>query len=444
MSVNLNRNVDDAFYRYKMPPITAKVEGKGNGIKTVIVNMVEIAKALGRSPEYSTKYFGCELGAQTQIDTKNERYIVNGEHEAKRLQDLLDGFIKKFVLCGKCGNPETNMVIKSEKISLQCIACGNVTAVDMRHKLTTFILKNPPADSHKSAAPKDLKKEKKEKRAKKAAEAGEQEAEEAAEPAQRTRSEANDDDDFGDDATEEAARARALAQLSAGIASLTVTDDLERSSSDRLDLFRSFVVANTGDSKFGSKVVAEAERLDCKEKGIMVLVDTLLNSDTEFVSRAKTYAALILRFVSGNAKAQKYFIHALELLTVTHPKLVDKFAALLKSLYDLDLLEEEGIYAWAEKVSKKYVSKEHATKLHEKAAPFIAWLREAEEESSEEEEDEDEVEVTFGSGANQAEDDDDDDDAAEEAPAPVYQHTRGLTVPKAAAVADDDIDIDAI
>jgi translation initiation factor 5 len=24
-----------------------------------------------------TKYFGCELGAQTQIDLKNERYIVN-------------------------------------------------------------------------------------------------------------------------------------------------------------------------------------------------------------------------------------------------------------------------------------------------------------------------------------------------------------------------------
>ncbi len=46
----MNRNLTDQFYRYKMPKLMAKVEGKGNGIKTVIVNMVEIAKALNRPP----------------------------------------------------------------------------------------------------------------------------------------------------------------------------------------------------------------------------------------------------------------------------------------------------------------------------------------------------------------------------------------------------------
>uniref|UniRef100_A0A8C8W4W7 Eukaryotic translation initiation factor 5 n=1 Tax=Peromyscus maniculatus bairdii TaxID=230844 RepID=A0A8C8W4W7_PERMB len=52
MSVNVNRSVSDQFYhRYKMPRLIAKVEGKGHGIKTVIVNMVDVAKALNRPPK---------------------------------------------------------------------------------------------------------------------------------------------------------------------------------------------------------------------------------------------------------------------------------------------------------------------------------------------------------------------------------------------------------
>ena len=57
-----------------------------------------------------TKYFGCELGAQTQFDIKNDRFIVNGSHDASKLQSLLDGFIKRFVLCFECSNPETILV----------------------------------------------------------------------------------------------------------------------------------------------------------------------------------------------------------------------------------------------------------------------------------------------------------------------------------------------
>ena len=49
----------------------------------------------------------------------------------------------------------------------------------------------------------------------------------------------------------------------------------------------------------------------------------------------------------------------------------------------------------ASQVSKKHVKKEVSKQIHEKAAPFIKWLREAEEETSEEEEEEDGVEVVY-------------------------------------------------
>lgn len=98
-----------------------------------------------------TKFFGCELGAQTSM--ADERYIVNGAHTQERLLELLDVFIVKFVLCGACDNPETELVItgkgKNEDIHKDCKACGRQTGVDMRHKLTTYILKNPPAKKGK-------------------------------------------------------------------------------------------------------------------------------------------------------------------------------------------------------------------------------------------------------------------------------------------------------
>lgn len=145
-TLNVNRSVTDIYYRYKMPRICAKVEGKGNGIKTVIVNMAEVAKALNRPATYPTKYFGCELGAQTQFDHKNERFIVNGSHDATKLQDLLDGFIRKYVLCPDCDNPETDLIIASKKetISQTCKACGYHGLLKIQHKVNTFILKNPP------------------------------------------------------------------------------------------------------------------------------------------------------------------------------------------------------------------------------------------------------------------------------------------------------------
>jgi translation initiation factor 5 len=139
-----------------MPLLTTKIEGKGNGIKTVIPNMSDVARALSRPPTYPTKFFGCELGAQTTFDEKNDRYIVNGAHSADRLRELLDGFIDKFVLCGSCKNPETEILVLStgrggrgEDIVRDCKACGERTGVDMRHKLTTFIVKNPPVKAKK-------------------------------------------------------------------------------------------------------------------------------------------------------------------------------------------------------------------------------------------------------------------------------------------------------
>ncbi|ONK81700.1 uncharacterized protein A4U43_C01F31990 [Asparagus officinalis] len=156
-------NSDDAFYRYKMPKMITKIEGRGNGIKTNIVNMVEIAKALARPASYTTKYFGCELGAQSKFDEKTGTSLVNGAHDTAKLAGLLENFIKKYVQCYGCGNPETEIIItKTEMITMKCAACGFTSDVDMRDKLTTFILKNPPEQKKGSKDKKAMRRAEKE------------------------------------------------------------------------------------------------------------------------------------------------------------------------------------------------------------------------------------------------------------------------------------------
>lgn len=393
----------------------AKVEGKGNGIKTVIVNMAEVAKAIGRPPTYPTKYFGCELGAQTLFDFKNERFIVNGSHDAVKLQDLLDGFIRKFVLCPECENPETDLIVSTKKntVSQGCKACGYHGLLISNHKLMTFILKNPP-NLNPATQGSSLTEGKRNKRSKKTnGEGGQENADESgldnsnldASQTLDNNGEGADEDDKGwtVDVSEEAVRAR-MQDLTDGAKNMTISDDLEKTEKERMDIFYVLVkkkldagvLEKTEDQK---ELLAEAERLEIKTKAPLVLMELLF--DQNALQQAKKYRVLLLRFTLNDKKAQRYLIGGLEQVVALHKDvLLPRVPALLKLLYDLDILQEASILEWAEKVSKKYVSKEISQEIHDKAAPFTKWLKEADEESSESEEDEDDdVEIEYNDRA---------------------------------------------
>lgn len=356
-SVNVNRNVSDAFYRYKMPRIQAKVEGKGNGIKTVIVNMVDVAKAIGRPATYPTKYFGCELGAQTQFDFKNERFIVNGSHDATKLQDLLDGFIRKYVLCPACDNPETELMVSSKKgtISQGCKACGHHGLLESNHKLNTYILKNPPS-LNPAVQGSSLTEGKRGKRSKRAnGDAGATAATVAATtngndrscspendvnnsadivvepPPERTISHNEDDDKWAVDVSEEAVRAR-LQDLTDGAKGMTISDDLDKSEKERMDMFYKLVKCRRDAGQLDNnhkELVAEAERLEIKTKAPLILAELLF--DQAIAAQAKKYRVLLLRFTHDDIKAQKYLIRGIEQVIALHKDiLMPKVPGILK------------------------------------------------------------------------------------------------------------------
>lgn len=457
MALNINRNVDDIFYRYKMPRLLAKVEGKGNGIKTVIANMSEVGKALNRPPTYATKYFGCELGAQTQFDLKNERYIVNGEHDAAKLQDLVHGFIKKFVLCPECENPETVLTVKGQKISQSCKACGNVGTIDPRHKLTTYILKNPPdyvvADKDNPSV--TIGKKGKARRGKD--QQGSTPTEQGGTPTPGEnggQQDGNDDtrdnsdefepDDWGSsDGDKDAVDGGDL--VPNRMAALTMNSDLEKSMGERLDMFYGFL----GDQKKKSSsldpklVVSEAERLDVKDKAVLLLFRVLFEGEPDKMqSYIKPNRTLLLRFTLNNKKAQRYLLGGFEQLVIAHKSiLLPKVPHVLKAFYDEDIIEERELLDWGEKSSKKYVTKEENKDIRAKAEPFLKWLREAEEEESSEDSDDDKngVDVAFEEEGRQH-------GGAKTASTPATPHPKqnGTTGDEGKEGKGDDFDIDDI
>lgn len=474
----MNRGLTDQFYRYKMPKIIAKVEGKGNGIKTVLVNMSEVAKALNRPPTYPTKYFGCELGAQTQLDAKNDRYIVNGAHEAAKLQDILDGFIRRYVLCASCDNPETVLGVLQRKgiITTKCRACGHAGTLDGAHKLNTFILKNPPpaqegpkgsqaaavaaataaatAAEGGGAAKKTSKRRSRDERRSTTDNnggGGKLQNGGTGEDGAQQEFEEPPEDDWGDDVdddwaedTSEDAKARRLEALTAGAKGLMLDDDLEKTEQERMDIFYNYVKGRLSAGALDAKeVVGEAERLEVRDKAPLVLCELLFNEG--ILGQVAAQRPLLLRFTHGNHRAQRYLLGGIEQVVKEHSTaLLPRVPHLLKLLYDQDIVEEEVLLDWSKRVSKKYVSKEVAQEIHERARPFIKWLQEAEEEESSSEDgdgddsQDENVEVVYSdrhiSSSIQ--------EVKEQPKAPPAAATAATT--KAKGADEDDIDIDAI
>ncbi|EIW83963.1 hypothetical protein CONPUDRAFT_99648 [Coniophora puteana RWD-64-598 SS2] len=405
--VNIRRDVDDKFYRYRMPVLLTKIEGKGNGIKTVVPNMSDVARALSRPPTYPTKFFGCELGAQTSFDEKNDRYIVNGAHDAERLRELLDGFIDKFVLCKSCKNPETDLIIlksgRNEDIVRDCKACGERTDIDMRHRLTTFILKNPP---------KNPKKSKKGSKGESNGNGGGQHAAAPpvpgeddgdapgaesddeltrkikAEAAQLTTDAAIAKEDWSADTSAQAVKAR-MKTLEGAVSGMAISagddDDDDEGFDSPYAQFGRWVEENRDSADIGAvQIYKKAEELgvEKKHKAVLVLVQALFT--TEIAKEIDQYKALLSKMVTSE-KHQKSLLGGIErFVGKTHPELVPSVPKILMALYQNDIIEEEVVTQWGTHVSKKYVDKDTSKKVRKASEPFLKWLAEADDDDDDE------------------------------------------------------------
>mmetsp|Transcript_22702 Transcript_22702/g.53630 ORF Transcript_22702/g.53630 Transcript_22702/m.53630 type:complete len:408 (-) Transcript_22702:246-1469(-) len=391
--------VDDPEYRYRMPAIYGKIEGAGNGIKTVLPNISDVALSLHRAPGEVNKFFGCELGAQTTYNEDTDRAVVNGAHADDALQKLIHKYIEGFVLCPNCGLPETKYSIKSGCIWHRCAACGAKEMVDMNHKLTNYILaqdkkarkekgkkkkddgKKAKEDSDeggkKKKKDKKEKKSKKDKKNKKDKESPEDAGDEEKNYLKEAMFGKKENGDFGVDSEDDE------------VASEAGVDD-EGAMELAIEGTRKYLAENPDASASDiAEVVANqqmASALKAHDK-IKIFVRAAITPQFFKNKEIEKYAPVISKIVNGNKIIERHLIGSLELLSVEKPK---NFPVMLKQLYDEDALEEGTIIEWSEDGRSEYtvetVNEEARATLRSEAEPLVVWLQEADSDSDSDEE----------------------------------------------------------
>jgi translation initiation factor 5 len=313
----------------------------------------------------------------------NGMYVIKGSHDEPKLINLLYCFIRMFVLCNKCNSPET--VIRSfpnETIRQKCDTCGyGVTINKTSHKLTTYIINNPSknlkvnnSSSKEHGGRSSCKKES-------------QKSENSSTSNNSYKVTNEDLNDFDQNELTAYEYNKRMREMCDGSRSGMYRNDLKR---ENANLFYKIVKEKKeenllSDRKIQKELFEEAKRLDITDKSTLIFSEVLFTDN--ILDEIKKYKMLLLKFCLGNKKAQKYLLGGFEKLVgdLYKEELLNKAVYILKQFYDEEILDEDVIIEWSAKESKKYVSKEISKKIHEKVAPLIKWLKEAEveEDSSE-------------------------------------------------------------
>lgn len=138
--ININFS-DDPFYRYKMPAIELRSQGRGNGIQFVIENMRDLAAALARSPEELTKYFQISQGSFGRYNPATGMATFTGKADISIANATLREYIFAFLLCPSCSNPETTTRPTDGGLSLECAACGKTSPIKTVGRFFNYLQK---------------------------------------------------------------------------------------------------------------------------------------------------------------------------------------------------------------------------------------------------------------------------------------------------------------
>lgn len=266
----------------------------------------------------------------------------------------MDGFISRVVLCGACENPETYLVVSPRipDILQICKACGYRDYLLITRKMTIVIQRNPPeVNNIKTKNTMSTT------------------SRQISDSTKNNNCSSSGGGDGGDDDDDNI--------------------DKREMENENLDKFYDILKQKFSSNQLNNNNVLvhkelfrEAEKLNIIDKVPLLLVE-LCFAEKLTESLVVRYRLLFLRFTYNNVKAQRSVLEGLEqIIAINRETLLSKVSGIFKLFYDHDIVEENVFLTWGLRIGTKYITKDIALSIHEKAQPFLQWLQEADEESS--------------------------------------------------------------
>jgi translation initiation factor 2 subunit 2 len=109
--------------RFQIP----QIEGEMQGTRFIVRNFKKISDYLKRDQKHLAKYLMLSLATSGSID--GETLVLNTKVRRDIVRQKLEEYIRKYVFCKVCGEPDTKLIKEDRIYFIQCDACGARYAV---------------------------------------------------------------------------------------------------------------------------------------------------------------------------------------------------------------------------------------------------------------------------------------------------------------------------
>ncbi|MBU0662031.1 MAG: translation initiation factor IF-2 subunit beta [Candidatus Diapherotrites archaeon] len=110
--------------RFEMPVPDSLIQGN----KTLVRNFRQIINSVHRDEKHALKFLTKESGTSATVD--DGKLVLNSKFSQMQIANFFGAYMKRHVLCGECGKPDTKFIEHRGTRMMKCEACGAMSPAE--------------------------------------------------------------------------------------------------------------------------------------------------------------------------------------------------------------------------------------------------------------------------------------------------------------------------